>query len=220
MNSLIQAMAMAAAAAFQITILAACAVSQTDTGEDRANQAAAEFKRLLDLRRDLEEIPFDGAEKEPYKTLLAKNKNDVVYNEPAGQYIVESDRFWELSAKYKDLEIADEIAWQAAENPLAGECEGFLSCYAEWIRRTTGRYLELYPDGKHSSAALKEVSGFLADVSSDLQKKARYSWPEGPEESADLQKTLSEFESILARIQHPDKKAAIADIKKIRQAMK
>nr|MBA2378923.1 hypothetical protein [Blastocatellia bacterium] len=143
-----------------------------------------------------------------------------VYNEPAGEYIVRSDRFWELRNKYKRLPIADEIAWAGAENPLPGECEGFVSCYFELLLNTKGRYLKYYPNGGNSGAAMKEVSDLLAAMEKDRVNGPSYEWPEHAEEAAFLNKTLTELGKIVAKVRQPEKQAAVSIIKKLRAAYK
>ena len=187
-------------------------------GQDRQKQAEAEYERLIELRTALGEIPFGGGEKEPHASLIKKHEDEVVYHEPAGQWIVRSEAFWDLAGKYKDLPIADEIAWTAAENPLPGECEGYIPCAVEWTRRTSGRYLEMFPNGKQSGAALENISGLLADLEPGSENSG--TWPEEAEEMAELNKSLEELADIVAKTSGPQKDTILADIEKIRNGVK
>ena len=187
-------------------------------GQDRQKQAETEFKRLTDLRTSLGEIPFDGDKKEPHASLIKKHEDEVVYNEPAGQWIVRSEKFWDLAARYKDLPIADEIAWTAAENPLPGECEGYIPCALDWIRRTSGRYLEMFPNGKHRDAALENISGLTSDLEPEGENVDM--WPTESDEKAEMNKTLDELTAIVAKTDGQQKEAILADIEKMRNAVK
>ena len=69
------------------------------TAQTPEKQAAAELKKLLDLRARLDKIPFNGEEKEPHKSFIKANKKKIVYNEPAGRWIVQSEAFWNLRDK-------------------------------------------------------------------------------------------------------------------------
>ena len=90
----------------------------------------------------------------PYKSWTDEREKEIVYSEPAGQWYVHSNVFWSLQTKYKDLPVAERIAWEASQTPLPGECEGYLPCYLYKETVTSGRYLKLYPRGAHADAAL------------------------------------------------------------------
>ncbi|HMO81243.1 MAG TPA: hypothetical protein PKD24_10670 [Pyrinomonadaceae bacterium] len=187
--------------------------------QERHRQAEAELKRLTDLRDSLNEIPFNAEQREPYASLIKEHEEEIVYNEPAGQWIVRSDRFWVLAEKYKDLPIADDIAWVAANNPLPGECEGFVNCYLHWMRITHGRYLEAFPEGKYREDALKEIGDLVSDLNRDKDKSPDM-WPTEEEELAEFRATLDVLVKIMSGTDSPQKEAVLADIEKLRGSVK
>jgi hypothetical protein len=184
--------------------------------QDRHRQAAAELKRLTDLRESLSEIPFNGDKKEPYASLIKEHEDEIVYNEPAGQWIVRAEKFWELSERYKDLPIGDDIAWTAATNPIPGECEGFVTCSLFGTRITLGKYLEAFPNGKHREDAMREIGGLISDMVRDMGGENPDMWPTDAEDKQEFGITLDELEAIIAKTDSPQKAAVLAGIEKLR----
>jgi hypothetical protein len=131
--------------------------------------AELELTRLVALARTLANIPLEDLEKPPYKPWVTEHEREIVYSEPAGQWYVRAELFWDLQQKYRALPLAERAAWEAAQTPLPGECEGYLPCYLYMETETNGRYLKLYPRGAHADAALAELSEFFGHVTEDLR---------------------------------------------------
>jgi hypothetical protein len=180
-------------------------------------QAANEFKRLVDLQAALKKIPWNKQNKGPYKSLLKKNAKLIIFSDPSAEYYVLSKLFWDLQKKYKNLPIAENIAWTAARNPLPGECEGFVDCNFSIIRLTDGEYLSLYPNGKHSKMALKEITDHLALISSE---RSNYTWPSDAAEKADFANVVNELKTILSRVSDAGRTKALSLIDEIATAFK
>ena len=119
--------------------------------------ASLQLARLRALQRSLAAIPFEALEKPPYSEWTKAHAAEIVYSEPAGQWFVRADALWELQQQYHDLAIAERIAWEAAQTPLPGECEGYLPCYMSVETWTNGTYLKLYPRGAHADEALGKI---------------------------------------------------------------
>lgn len=188
------------------------------TAQSSAQAAAtSEYKRLVNLQLALRKIPFNKQDKEPHLSFLKRNEKDLVYSEPAGEWYVRSDRFWALQKKYKKLAIADRIAWTAAENPLPGECEGYVPCYLASIRRTHGKYLELYPRGKYSKKAVQRMIKDLKYIVDDAaSRKKNYDGP--AEDDAEFATLIKELIEILRPVSDAEKKIALAQLKAIEAA--
>ena len=186
-------------------------------------QAAAtkEYKRLVDLSTALRKIPFNKQDKEPHRSFLKRNENDLVYSDPAGEWYVRSARFWALQKKYQKLAIADRIAWSAAENPLPGECEGYVPCYLFASRRTHGEYLKLYPRGSYSKKAVQQMIKSLQYIVDDAAStKKNYDGPVEAADDAEFAELIKELREILKPIAHPEKKIALSQLKTIEAAYK
>lgn len=119
--------------------------------------AELELQSYRVLRKSLEAVPFRQSDRSPYQEWLQREAFRIIYNGPAGEWIVRSESLWDLQKRYASLPIAEEIAWEAATNPLPGECEGYLPCYLYWINSREGRYLGLYPRGAHAGQAMESV---------------------------------------------------------------
>jgi hypothetical protein len=180
-----------------------------------ANAAQIGFWRLLALKGALAAIPFERKDKSPYKDFINRNEINIVYSEPSGEYYVKSDRFWSLSKKYAALPIGERIAWEAARNPLPGECEGYLNCYLYKIRATHGEYLARFPKGSHAAESLKAIGDQLAPIVADAQKKEIYATPTDVSDRADFYKTIAELRSIVSRTGFFEKEAVLKQLDKI-----
>jgi hypothetical protein len=132
----------------------------------RPTLAELELSRLVALARSLAAMPFEQLNGQPYKTWTDEREQEIVYSEPAGQWYVNSKVLWDLQSKYRDLPVAERIAWEASQTPLPGECEGYLPCYIYKETETNGHYLKLYPRGAHAEAALSKLAeslGYIVD---------------------------------------------------------
>jgi hypothetical protein len=139
--------------------------------EVKARDALAELEllRFSALARSLAAMPFEDLGKTPYKSWTDEREKEIVYSEPAGQWYVNSQVLWDLQSKYKDLPVAERIAWEASQTPTPGECEGYLPCHTYRESETNGRYLKLYPRGAHADEALAKLAESLGYVVEDLR---------------------------------------------------
>ena len=168
----------------------------------REAPAELELARLVALQRSLASIPLEDLEKPPYAAWLKARERQIVYSEPAGQWLVRAELFWDLQRKFQDLPAAGErIAWEGAQVPLPGECEGYLPCYLYLLTETEGRYLKLYPRGAHAGDALKAIADFFGSVAEDAAgDNPVFHVPD--EDRADFQKTLAELRAQVAPVPH------------------
>ncbi|HEX8149616.1 MAG TPA: hypothetical protein VF591_20730 [Pyrinomonadaceae bacterium] len=134
--------------------------------EVRARDALAELElaRLVALARSLAAMPFEHLGEQPYKSWTDERQKEVVYSEPAGQWYVRQELFWNLQRKYAGLPAAERAAWEGARTPMPGECEGYLPCYLYMETESNGKYLKLYPRGAHADAALDALSELLGHI--------------------------------------------------------
>lgn len=136
-------------------------------------QQAANKAKTLDLAGDLQlaylqavqqglsAIPINQEKKLPYAPWIKSLGSLVFYHELAGGHYVDSRSFWKLADRYKQAQIGDVIAWQAAHAALGGECEGFIECMSYRLQITQGEYLKRYPKGQYVTPALKEINADL-----------------------------------------------------------
>lgn len=183
-----------------------------------AVQAEISFARLTALKNALSAIPFDKQANEPYKTFTGKEDANVVYSDPSGQWYVRSDLFWNLAKKYKNLPIAEKIAWAASENPLPGECEGYLNCYLYLLKETSGKYLELFPRGAHASESLKSINEYLQPIIEDSRKKEVYTAPTEAAEKAEFYKSIAELRVMISKTGLLEKDVVLKKLNQIAEA--
>jgi len=169
----------------------------------REARAGLEFARLRALAQSIKFLASGEQQSEAYKQWAAEHESEIVYSEPSGEWYVRADLFWDLQAKYKDLPLSERVAWEAAQTPLPGECEGDLTCNLYYMTMTTGRYLKLYPRGAHSADALKSLAEMIDAVVEDMRSENPvYEVPSG--EDADFKKSLAELRAQLAPAGTPE----------------
>lgn len=179
--------------------------------------AELELYKLKALAKALERIPLDK-QSSAHKAFINTNKSKIVYSEPAGQWFVRAELFWNLSKRYRSQPVGDNIAWEAARTYLPGECEGYLPCYIYLMRVTDGEYLKLYPNGEHTSEALDKMSEYLAPIVDDLSSKQIYTVSDDATDRAELRKNLSELRSIVQKTSATGKENVLDQLGKISKA--
>lgn len=186
-----------------------------DEATDQKTKADLSFKRYLALRCALKAVPSGKSEESPYKDFLKKTDAEIVYSEPSAEWLVRANLLWELHSAYSKLPIGEEIAWQAAQNPIPGECEGYTNCYIYLVRVTDGEYLNFYPNGKHAEQALKQIADFLEPIAADAPEKKVYTTPADISDRADFNQLLTELRNIISKLPYTQKARAIQLINKI-----
>lgn len=189
------------------------------TAEAQSSAAATkEYKRLVTLATALSKITGTNMNREPHKSILKRNDKDIVYSEPSGEWLVRSDRYWDLQKKYSKLPIAEEIAWTAANTSIPGECEGYAPCYVYAMRITDGEYLKLYPRGKYARKAIDNLLAGFKPIIDDIKSAETYSGPGEGEERVDFKKHLDELTAIVKKTKQPKTARLLAQIKKLHDA--
>ena len=117
------------------------------------------------MRRALDEIPRTAERnREPYTGWLKQHDADVVYSEPAGQWLVAPELLWTMHDSIRGTASAEPFAWEIVGNGLPGECEGYPPCYLSGFTTLHGRYLQEHPEGEHAEKAAEEILESLAQI--------------------------------------------------------
>jgi hypothetical protein len=167
-------------------------------------QADFELWRLQALGKSFSQMKYDDREKPPYRDWYLAHEKEIAYSEPAAEWMVLSDLYWNMEKKYHGTPAGDRIAWAGTENPIPGECEGDEICNFFYVYQTDGKYISLYPNGAHASEALKAISEALA--SEELKKSVNSKSVDqyAVEERASLRKALPELRASVARSTKPE----------------
>lgn len=164
---------------------------QEDWSPDNAAKLA--LQRLLALRRVLSTIPFNRSRWDAtLREWVESHSNEIRYNEPGGSWILRQEPIRELYDEHQSTEAADEIAWLAVTNGLAGECEGHLVCYMEWVDSLQGEYLRREPSGRYVEDAADRVR-WVADYHQRIEPARFYFSPES--ECSELIAVIASLES-------------------------
>lgn len=158
------------------------------------------YKQLVVLKQTLKAVPFNKGESNPYKSFLKANEKSIVYSEPSAEWYIRSEIIWDLQKKYAEAQVAEDIAWLGAQNPLPGECEGYVNCYLFVLRETDARYLELYPNGKHTAESLKTIQNLLEPIVADLAEKKVYNGPTDVTDRAEFNRLIAEIRTIVSKL--------------------
>ena len=165
-----------------------------------------ELDKLIALQRSYDSIPADKMQQAPYVDWYKQHSSISFGDDPSGQYLVSTKPFWALADQYKNDAIGDTIAWQAAQQRLGGECEGFIGCSSVASQRTDGEYLKRYPKGQHVKAALDNVT---ANFKYMLQE-----WNKPEQDTRDV--NLKEWNAILSpQANNPNAKQALGYLKQM-----
>jgi hypothetical protein len=180
------------------------------------------YKQLIALRQTLKAIPFGKGESNPYKAFLKANDKSVVYSEPSAEWYIRSEIIWDLQKKYVSSPIAEDIAWIGAENPLPGECEGYVNCYLFQLRESDAHYLELYPNGKRTAESLKNIQNQLDPIVADLAEKKVYNGPTDVTDRAEFNRLIAEIRTIVSKLflAEFEKQKAIQQLNQIAEAFR
>lgn len=182
--------------------------------------ADLDFKRLLALKAALKAVSNDKAQENPYQTFLKTNEKEIVYSEPSAQWYVRLEKFWQLHYQYKNLPISEEIAWQAANNPIAGECEGYINCHLYKLRTTFGEYLNFYPNGKYSQEAIENINNSLQPLVADAKERKVYYAASDTSDRAEFNRYLTELRTIIFKVSRPEKTKTIQQINQIAEGFR
>lgn len=194
-------------------------LTKIDSDLDESNKSAElRLKRLQSIRSALRAVPGGGSDASPYREFLKAYDSEIVYNEPAGQWLVTSNQFWALHEKFKKSDLAETIAWEAANNPLPGECEGYVNCYLFDMRMRFGEYLNRHPAGRNSAEALKNITDYLSPIVADSSQKNIYNGPTDVTDRAEFNNLIAELRTIIARMGLVDKEKALQQLRTIAEA--
>jgi hypothetical protein len=146
-----------------------------EAGGDRNAGAELALLRLRAIERVLEQPtvrnynPYsnDVSHVQPpaeVKTFVDAHGKEIVYSEPAGEWLVPSAVYWSLHDRYRQTRFTDELAWAAASAGTPGECEGLASCYLDVMLETYARYIDEHADGAYVAEAAQHIMPVLSDT--------------------------------------------------------
>lgn len=182
--------------------------------KDANTRAEFELLKLLALANWALTVPAHEMDKSPYREWYKTHAADVVLNEFAGLYHLNSDRLWNLETKYHNLPIADRIAWEAARNPQASDCEGDEVCHL-FVSAGEIQYLSLHPNGAYAAEALKDLNELLTD---DVINAANATGGDKyvVEQRTELRKMLTSLRAALAKTSATGKSELLKKLQRVK----
>jgi hypothetical protein len=160
-------------------------------------------------------IPFGRRQQktEPYASWIRTNQSYIVYNEPAGQWMLRRDTIINLHRMYPAMDAADDIAWLLVTVGTVGECEGYLPCYVDRQDLTYGAYLRLHPDGRHSEDAMAFLRQWTESVIREgLPNKSMFDPAKDCGELKRSVATLREAVALSRASQHEDVERGLSEV--------
>jgi hypothetical protein len=131
--------------------------TEMDGTTDRETSGRLALLWVRAMRAALMKIPMDARNQEPYREFLRRHQSEVVYSEPAGEWLLHVETIWSLYDRHRASSSADAVAWEAAENTLPGECEGYPPCELAALDMLYGEYLRRQPRGEHAEEAVRRI---------------------------------------------------------------
>jgi len=188
---------------------------------NREQDARLALYRLRSMRAAFGSIPFQGANRNPFRSWIARHDDAARYDEPAGAWMVDPDYVKGVHDEYPDTNTADEIAWFYVENGLYGECEGDVPCYVEWTNELDGWYLRTHPAGAHADEANAEAAVKLNRAMDNLQRFPRVLAEFDPNrQCGELQTSLATLRAAVAASVSSRKREALGAIDRFAQLCK
>jgi len=180
---------------------------------DPDGRARLELSRLRALSSALAAMPKGNSRREPYASWLASRKTDVVYDEPGGQWMLNGPMIWERHAKLAgaSASVADDFAWVAVTNGLAGECEGHLACYVDATDRLQGEYLRRHAAGRRAAESVDVIKSTVDLLTAPATKGASYTF----DRKTDCNALSTSVDALVAAVQATratNRDAAIASL--------
>ena len=167
------------------------------------------------MRSALGAIPMDGRDREPYHAFIQRHQSEAAYSEPAGQWMLTPDAIWTMHQAVRTSASAEAIAWEAVDNGMPGECEGYPPCELATLDALDGEYLRRHPGGAHAADVVKRIG----DTCTELERLL--SAPKGDElfnpvtDCVDLTPKASALESAM-RATNADAGDALAALAAVR----
>jgi len=141
---------------------------------DPDGRGRIELARLRATSAALLAIPFGAGRRTPYASWLESRRPAVGYDEPGGRWMLADTTVWDVEARHAETSSADDIAWFAVGNGLAGECEGHLPCYLVWRNRLHGEYLRRHPSGKYAAEAVNVIKATADSLIAPAKPSSAY----------------------------------------------
>ncbi len=175
-----------------------------------AGRAEFDLFRLRALARSLSPIhrfePTDAAQQD----WLKKHEQDVDYSEPAAEWLVKADLYWQLEIRHRGNPIAEQIAWEAANAGIPGECEGYIPCHLTVVLLTDAHYLDLYPTGGHAAEALDRIDFLLQEAT-----KPNNPYYTDSRDAAEMRESIAKLARILEKTSSGKKTNMLARLKQM-----
>jgi hypothetical protein len=166
-------------------------------------------------RAALAKIPMDAKSQEPYRAFLIRHENEVVYSEPAGEWLLRVETIWGLHDRHRASASAEAIAWEAAENGLPGECEGYSPCELAQLDLLYGEYLRRHPGGEHVEEAARRIGTACDQLQRLLDSAGGQEFFNPVTDCVDLTPKADALAAAL-RQAHPSASAALASLQALR----
>jgi hypothetical protein len=179
----------------------AAMVDRLDDARGRATGESAARLSLLWLRGVkwmLASIPLAERDGEPHNDWIKQHSALVIFSEPAGDWLIVPDVIWKIHDQHRRSPLADEIAWLAVTNGLAGECEGYVPCSAHGLNTLDGEYLRRHPLGAHVAEAVETTKSSLEQSLRLLSEPDGQQFFDASRDCSDLKPPLSELRQALA----------------------
>lgn len=183
---------------------------------DADGRARIDLSRLRAMAAALKALPVAAQNADPYRRWMDARKDELVYNEPAGEWMLRSPVIWALQARHARTALADDLAWFAVSNGLAGECEGWVPCYMASKNVLEGEYLRRLPRGRRAEEAVAVIRDMTDMVVKPDPSNAPFTF-DPKADCADLTKLIDALSAAITATRAPSRDAALASLATLRK---
>ena len=184
---------------------------------DPDGRGRIELARLRALAAAAGAIPRNGQRREPYASWLTSRKNDVIYDEPGGRWLVSGSAIWDVHLRQAATTSADDIAWFAVTTGMPSDCEGHVTCYLDAHNRLHGEYLRRQPLGKRAADAVGTIRTTAEMLAAPARTAGAAYRLDKKRDCGDLNSSVDTLSAAVKGTRVGDRDAAMASLAALRQ---
>lgn len=171
--------------------------------------AELELYRLLCIQKIARTVQPDNTK---LKTWISTHKNYVYYSDYGNAgYFLDPQLLWKLESSLPaNTPLKEQVAFEASNLEIGGECEGYWVCVLERAMNKAGNYLKKHPNGKNAAFFVNNLKEELGSLPIDSIKEMDAA------DQKSTKKLANEWRAVLAKV--PDsaaKKSLLAIFNKI-----
>jgi hypothetical protein len=182
---------------------------------DTDGRARMELARLQAVSNTLQAVPARAWQREPYAAWVKSRQAELVFDEPGRRWMLSDRALWDTHARVATTSAADDLAWLAVSNGVAGDCAGRVLCYLTARNALHGEYLRRHPFGRHSVEALTIIRDTADLLTTPSTTKASFKL-DRQRECGDVQKLVDALSAAVSESRGAARDAALKSLEGVK----